>query len=690
MPRPSGVMNDPGRLAAVRRTGLLDTPAEDSFDQLTRLACRVLNVQIALVSLVEAERQFFKSCLGLADPWVSAREAPLSHSFCRHVVALGRPVVIHDARTDPLALTSPVDDAFGILAYAGMPLRSSDGHVLGTLAVISREARTWREPELQLLEHLAGCVLSRIELEETLRGSRMDAEGRAVAIRQLLASERRLATIVESALDAMITMDARGAILSWNPQAVRVFGWETHEVVGQGLAETIIPPEHREAHRRGLSGFLATGTGAILNRRIEVTALHRSGREIPVELTVTPVRLGEEWTFSAFVRDMSERRELESRLRQSQKMEAIGQLAGGIAHDFNNLLTAILGNSELALMGMEEGAEYREEFEAIRHAAERAAALTQKLLALSRRQVLKPRLIDLNEVVRSAEGMIRPLLGEQIDLATELAAELSPVRADPAQIEQVVLSLVVNARDAMPDGGRLLIRSRSLPWHSPATPAGWVELSVSDTGVGMDAPTRVRVFEPFFTTKATGKGTGLGLSTAYGVVTQSGGAIAVESEPGQGSTFTIRLPAAEGPAEPLERPSGPARGPGGEETILLVEDEPALRAVARRVLEGAGYRVVEASDGEAALALLEGGTGGIDLLFTDVIMPGMTGPELAARVGRLLPGLRVLFMTGYSEDAVAFHGKLAQGTACLQKPFGPDRLLRFVRESLDAPAPEER
>jgi hypothetical protein len=683
-------VNDPGRLAAVRRTALLDTPAEESFDQLTRLACRVLNVQIALVSLVEAERQFFKSCIGLAEPWVSAREAPLSHSFCRHVVALGRPVVIDDVRTDPIALTSPVEGELGIVAYAGVPLRSSDGHVLGTLAVISRESRTWHEPELQLLEHLAGCVLSRIELEETRRGSRVDAEGRAVAIRQLLASERRLATIVESALDAMITMDARGAILSWNPQAVRVFGWETHEVVGQGLADTIIPPGHREAHRRGLAGFLTTGSGPILNRRIEVTALHRSGREIPVELTVTPVRLGDEWTFSAFVRDMSERRELESRLRQSQRMEAVGQLAGGIAHDFNNLLTAILGNTELALTGMDEGAEHREEFEAIRHAAERAAALTQKLLALSRRQVLKPRLINLNDVVRSAEGLIRPLLGEQIDLATELSPELNPVRADPAQIEQVILSLAVNARDAMPDRGRLRIRSRNLPWHSAATPAGWVELSVSDTGVGMDPLTRTRVFEPFFTTKGTGKGTGLGLSTAYGVVTQSGGAIAVESEPGKGATFSIRLPAAEGTAEPLGRPSGPMRGPGGNETILLVEDEPALRAVARRVLEGGGYRVVETSGGEAALTLLEGGTDGVDLLLTDVIMPGMSGPQLAARVREILPGLRVQFMTGYSEDAVAFHGKLAQGTACLQKPFSPDRLLRFVRESLDAPAPEDR
>ena len=254
-------MNDPGRLAAVRRTALLDTPAEESFDQLTRLACRVLNVQIALVSLVEAERQFFKSCVGLADPWVSAREAPLSHSFCHHVVALGRPVVIHDARTDPLARTSLVNDAFGIVAYAGVPLRSSDGHVLGTLAIISREARTWREPELQLLEHLAGCVLSRIELEETLRGSRMDAEGRAVAIRQLLASERRLATIVESALDAMITMDARGAILSWNPRPSGCSAGKPTKWWGRGSPRRSFPPSIGR-HTAGASrGFSRPGPG---------------------------------------------------------------------------------------------------------------------------------------------------------------------------------------------------------------------------------------------------------------------------------------------------------------------------------------------------------------------------------------------------------------------------------------------
>ena len=508
---------------------------------------------------------------------------------------------------------------------------------------------------------------SRIELEVALRSA-----------------ERRLTTLVDSALDAVITMDASGEILTWNPQAVRVFGWELEEVTGRALADTIIPPSHREAHRSGLHHFLATGEGPILNRRIEVTALDRSGREFPVELTVTPVRLGEEWTFSAFIRDLSERRLLEDQLRQSQKMEAVGQLAGGVAHDFNNLLTAILGTTDLALMDMRPGDPHQEDFEAIRHAARRAASLTHQLLAFSRKQVLQPRHIDLNAVVRSAEGLLHRLIGENIELVIELAPRLHAVRADPAQLEQVILNLAVNARDAMPGGGRLEIRTKNLEGPPSSGQAEWVQVTVTDNGMGIDEVTKGRIFEPFFTTKGLGKGTGLGLSMVYGIVRQSAGSIVVESEPGKGASFIVRLPADHTPAEPLPTLHGGGTIHAGGETILVVEDEPALRSVVRRILEREGYRVVEARDAEMAIRLVDEMAGEFGLILTDVVMPGQSGPELAEQIRGRYPELRVMFMTGYFDEA-SREGRLVPDTPCLQKPFSPDALLATLRKALDAP-----
>ena len=501
---------------------------------------------------------------------------------------------------------------------------------------------------------------------------------------ELESALRRSTTLVDSVLDAVVTMDAAGAIVTWNAQAVRLFGWSPEEAAGRVLAETIVPAPHREAHRRGLEHFLASGEGPILNRRIEVTALHRSGREFPVELTVTPILLDGRWSFSAFIRDLSERRDLEEQLRQAQKMDAVGQLAGGIAHDFNNLLTAILGTADLALMDMGIAGQHREDFEAIRQAARRAASLTQQLLAFSRKQVLQPRHIDLNAVLQNAESLLRRLVGENIDFALELAPRLRAVRADPVQLEQVIINLAVNARDAMPGGGRLTIRTKNL--EGPISPGRteWVELTVTDDGTGMDDATKARMFEPFFTTKPPGKGTGLGLSTVYGIVSQSEGSVLVESEPGKGASFIIRLPAADASPESLVAPDAGKATLRSGETILVVEDEPALRSVVRRTLERQGYIVVEAPEAESALRLIEEMSGRLDLILTDVVMPGRSGPELAASVLARFPDIRLLFMTGYSEAAVAQQGILSPGIRCLQKPFSPGGLLRGVREELDA------
>ncbi|MBA2290928.1 MAG: PAS domain S-box protein [Gemmatimonadales bacterium] len=493
---------------------------------------------------------------------------------------------------------------------------------------------------------------------------------------------RKLMTIVDSSLDAVITMDASGAIVTWNAQAAEVFGWSTDEVTGRALADIIVPAAVREHHQKGLEHFLATGEGPMLNRRVEVNALHRNGREFPVELTITPVREATEWSFTAFIRDLSERRHLEDQLRQSQRMEAVGQLAGGVAHDFNNLLTAILGTTDMALMDTPPEDPRREDFETIQHAARRAATLTQQLLAFSRKQVLQPRQIDLNAVVRRAETMLFRLLGENIEFVTELGPRLHAVKADPAQLEQVIVNLSVNARDAMPGGGRLHIRTRNLEGPPSATQGGWVELAVADTGDGMDDATKARMFEPFFTTKAVGKGTGLGLSTVYGIVTQSGGSIVVESEPGKGTLFIVRLPAVEASAEAGLAPPSTEPGQGGGETILVVEDEASVRSVIRRTLERHGYRVVERPDAESALLLVEQMAGQLDLILTDVIMPGLSGTQLAARVLARHPTMRVMLMSGYSEEAVLHQGVLSPGIRLLQKPFVPEVLLREVRGAL--------
>jgi len=390
--------------------------------------------------------------------------------------------------------------------------------------------------------------------------------------------------------------------------------------------------------------------------------------------------VGRVWSF----RDVTQRKQLEEELRQAQKLEAVGRLAGGIAHDFNNLLTTILGYSDLLLRGHPEDAELQDDVGEIRKASERAAALTRQLLAFSRKQVIEPRVIDLNALVVESSRMLRRLIGEDIELSTRLAPDLPTVRADPVQIEQVIVNLVVNARDAMPGGGRLSIettvrrvqeaRARS----GGSTRGDCVVLVVSDTGSGMDAATQERIFEPFFTTKEKGKGTGLGLSTAYGIVKQSGGDIRVTSVPCSGSTFEILLPAVGERADDdaAKAPVGRVEAPR-HATVLLAEDEDGLRALNGRVLEARGYRVLTASNAAEALLLAERQPGPPDLLVTDVVMPGASGRELARRLRDRHPGLKVLYVSGYAEDS-----RVEDDASFLQKPFTPEGLSERVAELL--------
>jgi signal transduction histidine kinase len=396
-------------------------------------------------------------------------------------------------------------------------------------------------------------------------------------------------------------------------------------------------------------------------------------------------------------RDVTERREAEEALRRSeqqllqvQKMEAVGRLAGGVAHDFNNLLTAIRGNAELLLADIPEDSQSREDVEEIRRAADRAAALTRQLLAFSRRQVLQPRLLDLNGSVSEMQRMLRRLLGEDVELATRLDPHLRRVRADPAQVEQVIMNLVVNARDAMPEGGVVMLCTSNMELGSElrrrfsyVVPGEYVLLEVGDTGHGMDPATLEMAFEPFFTTKPTGKGTGLGLSMVYGIVKQSGGYVWIDSEPGRGTRVRVYLPVARGSEDEEELPPVPVARVRGRGTVLLVEDEETVRRIAERVLTRGGYDVLTAAEGAEAMALSRQHSGTIQVLVTDLVMPRMNGSDLARRLMAERPGIRVLFISGYDRDAARTAGPLEPGTDFIQKPFTPELLLERVGRLLE-------
>jgi PAS domain S-box-containing protein len=426
--------------------------------------------------------------------------------------------------------------------------------------------------------------------------------------------------------------------------------------------------------------------------QVETRWKRRDGTPIVVRLSsrLIPGTDGNEACFEGLVEDVTAQRDLENQFRQAQRLEAVGRLAGGVAHDFNNVLTAITGYTDLLLEDLGPEDPKRPDVIEIKAAALRAATLTRQLLAFSRKQILQTRVLDLNEVVRTLDNMLRRLIGEDVKLEISLASALGAVRTDPGQIEQVILNLAVNSRDAMPGGGRLTIETANVDLdeayareHAGVVPGRYVMLAISDTGIGMDAETQSHIFEPFFTTKEQGTGTGLGLATVYGIVKQSGGHVWVYSEPGGGATFKVYLPRVEEPVE--ARALAPSAGPsaGGSETVLVAEDDPAVREVVAETLTQKGYRVLRAPDGQTALEMARAQPGEIQLLVTDIVMPGMTGRELAEALTAERAGVRVLYMSGYTDDAVVRHGVLAEGLPYLQKPFSPSALATKVRELLD-------
>jgi PAS domain S-box-containing protein len=477
--------------------------------------------------------------------------------------------------------------------------------------------------------------------------------------------------------------------LAVNDAAVSHYGYAREEFLRMTAAD-LRPPADSPRLEGSITDTRAEGvheTGRFRHRKKDGALIQVEIRSHSLEMAGSPARL-------VLVTDVTERLRLEEQLRQAHKMEAVGRLAGGVAHDFNNILNVIMGRAELLKQRVPDESPLRKHTTEILYAAERAAALTRQLLAFSRKQVLQPKVLDLNSVVGEMERLLRRLIGEDVRLVVSQEPHLGRVKADPGQMEQVLMNLVVNARDAMPRGGSLLIETRNVELddayvrsHAGAQPGSHVLLAVSDTGHGMDAETQRHIFEPFFTTKKPGKGTGLGLATVYGIVQQSGGFIAVYSEIGRGTTFKVYLPRVEGAVQTRPAPS-PQRARGSE-SVLLVEDETSLRELTTELLEASGYHVQAAADGAEALAMSRRCGDPVDLLLTDVIMPGMTGRELAERLLSEHPETRVLYMSGYTDDAISQHGVLEHGVKLLSKPFTEEALTRKVREALGPPCGHE-
>jgi two-component system, cell cycle sensor histidine kinase and response regulator CckA len=548
--------------------------------------------------------------------------------------------------------------------------------LLGVLALNGRAPIALDPEDQELLESFVG------QAALAIRNARLYEEARGA--RDFLRS------IAEHSPAGIVTTDIQGRVTYWSPRAEELLGYQSDEMLGRPVSEV---QRGGRAEARSLMRRLRA-EGRIREHEAEIRA--RDGRWVECRFSLALLRdsSGTEIGTLAILEDTTERKRLEAQLRQAQKMEAIGRLAGGIAHDFNNLLAVIMGHSDLIRSVLRKGDALAHDVEQIRRASERAATLTRQLLAFSRRQFLQPQVIDVNTLVGNLATMLRRLIGEDVRLDLRLDPQAGRVSADPGQLEQVIMNLAVNARDAMPQGGRLTLETaqamldRAFVAAHPGSSSGpHVRLSIHDTGCGMSPEVLSHLFEPFFTTKEPGRGTGLGLSTVYGIVKQHRGYIDVTSEPGRGTSFGVYLPRIDARATPERAAPREQPQPGGHETVLFVEDEVAVRDLVQRVLSNGGYTVLAAGDGAEALGVVEAHAGPIHLVVTDVIMPGMGGPELAARVRARHPAVRLIYVSGYTADQLHAQTELGADAILLAKPFTSQELLRKVREVLDRPRP---
>ena len=596
-------------------------------------------------------------------------------------IRTGRPVVVRDGRTDPMfAQYRDEATARGYYSAVALPL-IVEGGAIGALLVYAAVVDAFGAPEVELMEGLAEDISFKLEVigrEETRAAAEADRD--------------RLAAVVEQAAEIVIITGPDQRIVYANPAFLRLAGYEVGDLIGQTpefLRGKLLSSEV------GASIQAALGRGEAWSGRTSALNKDGSHREIDLSVSLRHDEMGRIAGSTIIGRDVSRERSLEAQLFQSQKIEAIGRFAGGIAHDFNNLLTAISGYAEILRAELDPADPRSEDVSEIQKASKRATQLTAQLLAFSRRQVLQPRALDPKKVIDDLAPMLQRLIGEDVELVCNAAPGLGPILADPGQLDTVLINLALNARDAMPGGGRLVIEAVDAEIdegfaasHVGAHVGPHVMLAVSDNGTGMEAATLEHAFEPFFTTKDTGKGTGLGLSTVLGIVEQSGGYISAESAPGRGSAFRIYLPrtvAREAEVAHVVTPRVRHEPPNG--TLLVVEDEGPVRALVQRVLEDAGFRVMVAVDGNDALELAGRHQGRIDLLFTDVVMPGMSGRELAERLLAQRPGTPVLYASGYDEEMVAERASLDPGIQYLAKPYTAAQLLDRIQTLLDGDSP---
>jgi two-component system cell cycle sensor histidine kinase/response regulator CckA len=598
----------------------------------------------------------------------------LGKGLTEYVLRTGEPLLCTPEVFDSLARQGEVESIGApSLDWLGVPLKVGNNS-FGVLAVQSYSGNVrFGDKEKEILQFVSQQLASAIEYkrnEEALRRS-----------------EARYRSLVQSAVYGIYRSSLEGRFFDVNPALITMLGYDSAEEV-LALDPRLDVFVDGSEQMRVMAEFRR---GARLDN-VEVRWKRKDGSAITVRLSGRVVNNPEETAevVEIIAEDITERRVLENQFRQAQKMEAVGRLAGGVAHDFNNLLMVISGYAEVLLEHTRKNDPLYPKIEAIHQATDRATTLTRQLLAFSRKQLLELKVVDLNLIVEDIKRLLRPLIGENIELQTQLATDLGRTRADAGQIEQVLMNLVVNSKDAMPNGGKITIQSANARLnhedvrreYSYIHPGLYVVLSVTDTGEGMDKETQLRIFEPFFTTKEKGKGTGLGLSTVYGIIKQSGGYVLVQSEPGQGTTFRIYLPRVEDALEPVGAAGTSSSQNGGSETVLLVEDEESVRQLVRETLESKGYKVLEADNGEAALRIVSNHLDKIDMLITDVVMPGMSGRELSARLCASRPQTKVLYLSGYTEDAIGHEGVVDPDTAFLQKPFTLQMLSRKVREVL--------
>jgi PAS domain S-box-containing protein len=582
---------------------------------------------------------------------------------------------------DALLLGVPSLDETGLARVTELHSRFNS---LPILAMIPEEEAGLVQKVLEAgaAEYLVRETLARELLHKAVKYA-VERTRNEIAVRQ---SEQRFHELFENAKDILFTLDLEGNVTSLNKSAEEVMGWSRSEALQLNL-KSLVAPEHLNLCSQMMQ--------RILNeeplQHFEISMLRRDGRKVLLQASARLIYSnGEKHAIQGMARDVTERRQLESMVQQSQKLEAIGRLSGGLAHDFNNLFCVISGHTELLAEQMEPASPALKNLTQIKKAVDSATSLTRQLLAFSRKQVFHPRILDLNAVVVETRKMLGRLVGEQIEFFTSLHPGLGNVRVDPVQLEQVLVNLVLNARDAMSQGGKLTIETKNVDLEEGArskraiVPAGkYVALSVTDNGCGMDEEAQSRIFEPFFTSKELGKGSGLGLATVYGIVKQSGGFIWVYSELGQGTTIRVYLPRVDSSPTPLSMGNPRTEVRQGSETILLVENTESLRNLAKELLKSSGYAVLDAESGREALRIASSFSGPIHLLLTDVIMPGMGGKQLAEQLTSLRPATRVLYMSGYSNDGIVQSGILESGALLLEKPFTREILLRKVRQVLD-------